>query len=325
MKKNLIALAVTAAITAPMTAQAAPTIYGKLNQAIESVTDEGIQVTSVASRLGVKGSEDLGNGLQAVYKIEFEVTMSDDAGSAGPGIKNRNQYVGLAGGFGTVFMGRHDTPFKMVQSSDLFNDGHFTDDSRFNGGLGFGGKTGEVRANNVFAYVSPAFGEVKVIVAGADAAADAKDNSTTNIISTGVTYGSAKKGVYGAIGYNTFDKVTGADGSETRLTGQYKENGVIANLSYNTADFKAGGTSGTTITTNLAYKMGHVMPKIKYATIKYKGGNSSNSLGLGMDYELGKSTEMYIDYVSLDKNNAKGVASGDKSTTVLALGLIHKF
>ncbi|NCN67201.1 MAG: porin, partial [Piscirickettsiaceae bacterium CG_4_9_14_0_2_um_filter_44_546] len=107
MKKNMIALAIASAIAAPAVMADAPTVYGKVNSVIQSNkagNDTGMTVDSVASRVGVKGSADLGNDLQAVYKFEFEVQM--DKGDI---LKNRNQYVGLAGGFGTMLMGRHDT------------------------------------------------------------------------------------------------------------------------------------------------------------------------------------------------------------------------
>ncbi|MDX1353157.1 MAG: porin, partial [Thiomicrorhabdus sp.] len=122
MKKNIIALAVASAIAAPVAMADAPVVYGQINVAIDSVKDEGMRTTDRDSRLGVKGSEDLGNGLKAIYKMEFGVSIDDDANKGT--LTNRNQYVGLSGGFGTILMGRHDTPTKMIQAKDLFNDGH---------------------------------------------------------------------------------------------------------------------------------------------------------------------------------------------------------
>jgi predicted porin len=83
MNRKLLALAVTAALAAPMAAQAAPTVYGQLNLSVDMVMyDDGVadyrevQVNSNSSRLGVKGEEALGNGYSAVYKAEWGVSLA---------------------------------------------------------------------------------------------------------------------------------------------------------------------------------------------------------------------------------------------------------
>ncbi|MDZ7661961.1 porin [Thiohalophilus sp.] len=59
-------------------------------------------------RLGVKGSEDLGGGLAAIYQFEFQVDTS--TGDADDG--DRNSFVGLKGGFGTIKAGTLKSPYK---------------------------------------------------------------------------------------------------------------------------------------------------------------------------------------------------------------------
>lgn len=111
-----------------------------------------------SSILGVKGSEDLGGGLKAVYQIEMHIRMNDadsnltnGAAVNGDGaVSYRNTYVGLAGGWGTALMGRHDTPFKLSSGKlDLFADTM----ADYNGTVGFA----DVRADNAVAYISPSF------------------------------------------------------------------------------------------------------------------------------------------------------------------------
>ncbi|HHT00545.1 MAG TPA: porin, partial [Thiomicrospira sp.] len=80
MKKNIIALAVAAAFAAPVAMADAPTVYGKLNLNVSSITDKGNGVNDVASRVGIKGSEDLGDGLKAIYKMEFELDVEGTGG-----------------------------------------------------------------------------------------------------------------------------------------------------------------------------------------------------------------------------------------------------
>ncbi len=207
MKKNIVALAVASAIAAPVAMADAPTVYGQINMALEQASvkndagdkvksSSGTQINSRASRIGVKGSNDLGNGLKAVYKLEFQVNIdtADDKKDKSS-LTARNQYVGLAGG-SVRFDGRHDTPFKMIQSKDLFNDASRADNKPIAGGLGFGGNAGEVRVAQTLAYVSPSFGGVKLMAAfvpkesGGDTT---KESSITDAYSLAAMYGSKKK------------------------------------------------------------------------------------------------------------------------------------
>jgi len=110
-----------------------------------------------ASRVGVKGSEDLGNGLKAIYQIEFDVRIANDNGddNINDGNRNnavamRNSFVGLAGDWGTFLLGRHDSPLKISTAKlDLFDDTL----ADYNHTVGFQ----DVRADNAIAYISPSF------------------------------------------------------------------------------------------------------------------------------------------------------------------------
>jgi len=111
------------------------------------------------NRIGVKGSEDLGGGLKAIYQVEFQVALADNDGYIADGelhngnnsaVKMRNSFVGLAGDWGTLLVGRHDTPEKIATAKlDLFADTL----ADYNSTLGFA----DVRADNTVAYISPSF------------------------------------------------------------------------------------------------------------------------------------------------------------------------
>jgi predicted porin len=112
-----------------------------------------LQGESRANRVGVKGSEDLGNGLKAIYQVEFGVQLADTNANVTSGADNvtmRNSFVGLAGGFGTFLVGRHDTPFKISTGKlDLFADTM----ADYNGTVGFQ----DLRTDNTVAYISPSW------------------------------------------------------------------------------------------------------------------------------------------------------------------------
>ncbi|WP_058553979.1 porin [Thiohalocapsa sp. ML1] len=106
-----------------------------------------------ANRVGVKGSEDLGNGLKAIYQVEFAVQLDDTNGDISSGsdpVAMRNSFLGLAGDWGTFLVGRHDTPMKISTGKlDLFSDTV----ADYNGTVGFD----DLRTDNTVAYISPSF------------------------------------------------------------------------------------------------------------------------------------------------------------------------
>ena len=105
-----------------------PTVYGKLWISVESQdTASGTEVDMVsnASRLGIKGSMDFGEGIEAIYQAEYEVDPVDGTAdeSKDRTFKQRNSFVGLKGSMGTIFLGKHDTAIKRsLKKIDLFND-----------------------------------------------------------------------------------------------------------------------------------------------------------------------------------------------------------
>src|SRR3970040_450275 len=91
MKKNLITLAVastlaTAMVSAPAFADTSNvTVYGFANLSYD-LTNNGVvganKVSSSQSRLGLKGSEDLGDGLSGIWQIEQGITIDTSSTSA---------------------------------------------------------------------------------------------------------------------------------------------------------------------------------------------------------------------------------------------------
>ncbi|MFN7834363.1 MAG: porin [Burkholderiaceae bacterium] len=112
MNKKLLAAAIGVAIAAPAFAQSSNvTLYGRLNTSLENDTSSGSRSATVVrsnqSRLGVKGTEDLGSGLKGVFGIETQ--LASDSGSGGLGNALRNAYVGLGStAAGTLAIGRLD-------------------------------------------------------------------------------------------------------------------------------------------------------------------------------------------------------------------------
>jgi predicted porin len=74
-------------------------------------------VSSNSSNIGFRGSEDLGGGLKAIFQIESAINLDTGSGNLG----GRNTNLGLSSGWGTVFYGQWDTPYKVITlKSDPF-------------------------------------------------------------------------------------------------------------------------------------------------------------------------------------------------------------
>ena len=121
---NKLLLAAVVATMGISAAQAAPTLYGKVNVSVDSYDDgkdDKTEVNSNASRIGVKGEEKLTDQLAAIYQAEWEIDVDggDDV------FKKRNIFAGLKwADVGTLKAGIMDTPFKDAAGGyrDVFND-----------------------------------------------------------------------------------------------------------------------------------------------------------------------------------------------------------
>lgn len=120
MKMRIIALAIGGLVASPAIAQTANpvTLYGLVFGTLESVEAKGgsapvsrrSRVEDHSSRLGVRGTEDLGGGLKAFFQLEtaFRIDSNNTTFAA------RNSGVGFNGPWGSVLMGRWDSPYKFA-------------------------------------------------------------------------------------------------------------------------------------------------------------------------------------------------------------------
>lgn len=208
MKKSLVVVALAGAMA--FTAASAETVlYGSIRLGAEVAKNHfnqagdqnkrGLDMQDFGSRLGLKGSEDLGNGTKVLYQLEWAFNGME-GGSTGGGFNNRLAWIGLNGEWGTVALGRQNNPFTeslfIGTESDNFN-GNLAGHSALRIATGTvmtaaGGDTeGDffsmpTRVGNSIAYVSPSFSGFNFVVAGI---ADAPNPSEVTIGDT--TYNSS--------------------------------------------------------------------------------------------------------------------------------------
>jgi len=330
MKKKLFALGISAALVSPSLLMAETVLYGRAHVAVESETsindagkDDGdvLQINSHASRVGVKGNEDIGNGLKGLFQFEWQLDLADtgkvsvdDNNKASNHITARNQFVGLEGGFGTVLLGRHDTPLKMSQGKfDLFNDLYADIKRHF---------AGETRADNVFAYLTPKFGNFQIV--GAYVPKEDKDND--KIISVAGIY--EDDNLHGSIAYNSYDEAFGVGDSLLRATATYKFRNFGLGGMYQTATPNGDGKDTDAVGVNGFVKAGSNKFKVQYqqgdgqdvgvksAKIKV----DASTISLGVDHDFSKRT---ISYLALHQTTYDDDSKDDISN--IGVGIIHKF
>jgi len=322
MKQKALVIALAATLASPAAlAEAKTTLYGKVHVAVESqevnvkVDEEGttyvkesrLAVESHASRVGVKGFLDLSDSLKAIYKLEWEVDVTDEAKEAN--ISSRNQYAGLEGGFGTLLAGRHDTPLKISQGKyDLFND-EFGDIKTL--------MSGELRADNVVAYGLPGslgdFGGWLAWVPTEDEA----DDSTWSVMGN---YNG--KHFYAALAYDDY----AAGDSLFRATAIVPIGNFGIGALYNSGDPVEGDTQNAW-SANAYWKIGNGKLKLQYtdsdgqtvgkAAKVHEGGKQTS---FGYSHKLGKKSHVYADYSTLDIDSAV-----KNDLDVFGVGFVTKF
>ncbi|TWX66082.1 porin [Colwellia sp. C1TZA3] len=282
-------------------------VYGKANLSLQS-SDEGegsfTEVKSNASRIGLKGSHDLGDGLSVIYKAEFQVDLDGDS-AKGDSITDRNQYVGLAGGFGEVLLGKNDTMLKQSQGKvDLFSD--------LNGDIKSLWK-GENRMADTLSYKSPKFNNFQVGVTYiAEDAVDAEDG-----VSVAVFYGDAKlkkSTIFASFAVDS--DVKGYD--ITRATLQGKVSGVVLGAILHTQEKIDGSAEMDGFMVSAKYKIDKITFKGQYQAADFKEGDDKSGITVGADYSLAKSTKLYTFYTTFDMDSG---ADQD----YLAAGIEYKF
>lgn len=349
MNKKLLAFAVAAAFAAPMVANADSgnvTIYGQANASIDHVdtgasgNDKAWQVASNSSRLGFKGSEDLGNGLSAVWQMETAV-MLDTVGSGAVGtaaggsaaFATRNTFVGLSSkAMGTAILGKHDTPYKLGTASlDVFADTMGDYNSiigNLNGTMAF-----DSRLGNVAAYISPTWNGFHFAAAtvtaneqGNGAANNPSAYSATAVYANGPLFASlsyekasdfavANAQSSTAVGLTAGAAIpSGKSANATKLGLGYNYGAGNINFVYeNTGGSATDGSALDRSAYYLAgtYKMGNNTLKAAYARAN-DGASAADTdakqYTLGVYHDMSKRTAVYALYSKM--TNASGASYG---------------
>ncbi|MCM5572435.1 porin [Burkholderiaceae bacterium FT117] len=346
MKKSLLALAILGAFAGGAAAQANLTLYGIADVGIGMADTDGPGSDSAvnvfdsvqsSSRLGIRGSEDLGNGLKAVFNIEAAVNY--DTGAASSRFWGRRAVVGLAGGFGEIRLGRDYTPGRsVIGKTDVMDLGLFGNWLTFsdNGGV-------TSRASNGLHYTGK-FGGVTLRAMYASGEADnvSTPSGDGDMVGVSAVYEGGPLTVQGYYQSREFDNGTGGTDSadEYGLGAQYRFGGIRVALNYGMADTDqpAGGSvEHQAIGLGLGAKLGSGELLFNYIRqeVDAAGDPEAKSFAIAYVHPLSKRTNLYATYGQLKNEGgaafelakASGSVGGAADTTpkAFAVGVRHRF
>jgi predicted porin len=270
MKKSLLAVAAMGAFASAAQAQSSVTVYGILDVGFQGVTTRGANSSSTStavqnpvaygkanqtrfsgegaestSRLGFRGTEDLGGGTAAFFTVEFALNPTDAtlSGSTGNGLANRQSFVGLSQkGIGRAAIGTQYTPIHTAvgrtdpgqQNNMLGNVIYATNASQ---GSGQTATSYTVRYNNALTMMSDRIAGFQINAI--------YNNNNTDVNQTATAGGSTNNNAYGAginFVHNKLNVDVALQGSQstnwaiqqtTGPTGPASASSLVANLPAN--------------------------------------------------------------------------------------------
>lgn len=348
MKKTLIALAL---VSLPVAASAEVILYGQIKagaEYTESFEDNGprsrhdFALADFGSRIGFKGSEDLGNGLKAIWQFEQGINIGSGTWQAG---KGRDSFIGLEGGFGRVTAGNVSNPIDA-------NTGAMDQwEGSGNGVTTLDYYTRFSRRNVSVNYYSPNFNgfdfHVQVAPGGDRGRADGVTNlSKATVFGLGLGYKSASgifaryAGEFGKDFASTAVPPATPTPATTSISKTYQVHNLAVgydannlnaqvgfqygrNVSLDRANPWAGDVNTKEVAVSVAYTAGAVTPKLSVAHGRANDADKHRYTQaiVGADYAFSRRTTGLVSVGWLKQGDRQAT----NSTWALGTGLVHKF
>lgn len=318
------------------------TVYGAANVSYDLIdtgtTAAGVagasinKVSSNASRLGFKGTEDLGDGLAANWQIESLIALDN----AGGNFATRNTYAGLSSKtWGSVLLGRYDTPYKIsTRTLDNFSDSIGDNRSLFGGVTGVSASQAfDGRQPDVIAYTSPQMGGFSAAFAYANLAENAATAAAPKASAASLAAMYDNGTLYGSLAYETHKLDTvriGGKESAWRLGIGYTMDDFALGLAYEKSSDTLGRAAAPAVCAALAassdcfghnawyftgkYTFGANALKAAYTRAGSLGGRANTGatqVSIGYDCRLSKRTTLFAVYTKLSNENAANYGLGN--------------
>lgn len=344
MKRSLLALAALTAFAGAASAQSSVTLFGILDAGVARLSAGGKSVTGMensgynSSRLGFRGTEDLGGGLKANFWLEGQL-FNDTGDGSGTGSAfnfQRLTYVGLSGGFGEIRMGREYTGnFTNVSAYDAFGTNGVGTSNAF-GMVGTAGNgIAAVRASNAVSYATPAMGgfNLKAMYSfGENVSGGAKTNNHWNI-RTGYAAGP----ISAHVALAKTEGATDAADVKYQSFGASFNAGVVVPMIAIAQEKTGAGLKVQAIVPGIHVNLGKGTIRASYGRYDVKNsGNDWNKMAVGYVHSLSKRTVAYTTYARVSNkgtqtrgvgtNGVSGVTpSAGGSASGFEFGIRHSF
>jgi predicted porin len=308
MKKRFLVAAMAAAMVSPIAAHANATVYGNVHLSINDFDSaDNLDMTSNTSSIGVKGKEDLGGGVSAIYKVEFQVDPSE----RNQNITDRDQWVGLKSAMGTVKFGTMSSNYKQMGGkvdpmyrTRLEGRGFMgIQTSTLHGGAG----ESRGRMTNTIQYASPKMGGLQAVF---NTTVSGNDDETMGL---GIRY--VQKGVMAYFDYidTAAMQVANADAA-MKIGGKYKMDALVIGAQFEMVE--------DSIATDDVFFLSADYQLNDSDNVAFTfGDNGADDAGFAFMYnhDMSNRTNVYAGY----GDNASSTDADDDQ--VLTFGLRHKF
>lgn len=338
MQVKMLVAALVATLPLVASAQSSVTLYGIVDASVaredtdsaagsRTVLASGNQSTS---RFGFKGTEDIGNGLKAVFNLEAGANV--DTGMGDSALFGRRAVVGLEGSFGGILLGREYTPAADVANATDINGQGFYGSNLSS--FGTGRLTRRI-SNSVNYRSGNAMGGFKfgaAIGLGEVATGPSKDLKAISL-----AYAEGNLYVGGA--YQTFANVASGDDKEFIAGLAYKFSNFELRTNYMNADPEGINNEYESTSLGLSYTAGANKFFGNIQRNELETGAKGNLFSLAYSYTLSKRTNVYASYAAM-KNNATGAfgiysagsnviptgaGSAGADPSAFAIGVRHSF
>ncbi|KQX86720.1 porin [Variovorax sp. Root473] len=299
--------------------QSTSTVYGLIDMGFvhESGGPKGASVSKLTSgiasgsRLGFRGTEDLGGGLSAFYALEMGINA--DTGTLGQGGLGfgRQSLVGLQGDFGSISLGRQYTPVALVQTeTDPFVTGMAGDSANL---ISAGGAGGNNRMDNTvrYAYTGKSGLTADVVYGFGEATNDSRAHRQF-----GAAVGYVSGPIYVKLGYHNVNNAKAVPAKITFLGAKYDFG--VATAHFNYVVNKGAAVFGLVnddsrdvlVGVSVPYGASRFMASYIRKDDRTSANNDANQIALGYTYFLSKRTSLYASIARIHNNARAGAATG---------------
>lgn len=324
MKQKILAVALLSALPLFAHAQTSVTVYGVADASVgiedtdapgegsRTVVSSGTQSTS---RIGFRGTEDLGNGLKALFNFEAGVALDNGAADTA-GLFQRRAVVGLQGSFGTITVGREYSPVAAIaQGSDALGHGFYGSSL-----ASFGTNRLTRRLSNSVNYKSnPLSG---FVFGAAYGAGETLTGPSNDLMGASLEY--TNGGLYLGAAYHQIERLASGDDEEYAFGAGYKFGNFEVRGGHLVADLEGPLPKFTQNNLGANFTAGPNKFFVQFQQLKQDTGAKGNGFTLAYSYTLSKRTNLYSTYAKM-RNNGRGVfgltsAGGTFAPPATALG-----